>query len=77
MVWIAGVSSVGAVTAGPWAGRTCIGASLVFGPDGREVMQGPYGENAETIMYVDVTPVPRPCRGQDWDRKATRRVVKR
>ena len=56
-VWIAGVSNVGNLTAGPWAGRTCIGSSLVFGPDGDEVLQGPFGSDAETILYVDVLPV--------------------
>jgi predicted amidohydrolase len=78
-VWIAGVSNVGAVTAGPWAGRTCIGASLVFGADGSEVLQGPFGQDAEAIMYVDVIPVPRPYRGHDWDRKGetTSRAVPR
>jgi predicted amidohydrolase len=66
-VWIAGVSNVGPLSAGPWAGRKCIGCSLVIGPDGSEVMQGPYGEDAETILYVDVEPVKRPARGCRWN----------
>jgi hypothetical protein len=65
-LWIIGVSNVGWITAGPWAGRKCIGCSLVVGPDGREVLQGPYGVEAETILSVDVTPVPRPARGCGW-----------
>jgi predicted amidohydrolase len=65
-MWILGVSNVGWITAGPWAGRKCIGCSLVVGPDGREVLQGPYGVEAETILYVDVAPVPRPARGCGW-----------
>jgi predicted amidohydrolase len=62
-IWIAGTSNVGALTTGPWAGRKCIGCSLLVGPDGNEVLMGPYGENAEAILYADVTPVRRPARG--------------
>ncbi len=65
-VWIMGVSNVGPIAAGPWAGRNCIGCSLVIGPDGQEILQGPYGVNAEKILYVDVSPVPRPARGGEW-----------
>jgi predicted amidohydrolase len=65
-VWIAGVSNVGAIEAGPWAGRKCIGCSLVVGPDGKEVIQGPYGVDAETIIYVDVELAKRPARGCGW-----------
>jgi predicted amidohydrolase len=66
-VWIASVSNVGWLTAGPWQGRQCIGCSLVIGPDGREVLQGPYGPAAETILYVDIEPVKRPARGLGWN----------
>lgn len=66
-IWIAGVSNVGPIDAGPWAGRKCIGCSLVVGPDGEEVLQGPYGEDAETILYVNVEPMERPARGCDWE----------
>jgi predicted amidohydrolase len=65
-VWIAGVSNVGPITAGPWAGRKCIGCSLVMGPDGVEVAEGPYGVDAETILYVDVKTDRRPARGCGW-----------
>jgi predicted amidohydrolase len=54
-VWIAGASNVGPITAGAWAGRKCIGCSLVVGPDGEPVAQAPYGENAETLLVVDVS----------------------
>jgi predicted amidohydrolase len=64
--WIIGVSNVGWIEAGPWKGRKCIGASLVVGPSGEVVMQGPYGEEAETILYVDVHPTQRPARGCSW-----------
>lgn len=66
-IWIAGVSNVGWLTAGPWANRKCIGCSLLIGPDGNEVLMGPYGEKAETILYADISPVPRPARGDAWE----------
>ena len=65
-LWIAAASNVGPIAAGPWMGRNCIGCSLVIGPDGREVLQGPYGIDAETILYVDVETVARPARGDGW-----------
>ena len=55
-VWIAGASNVGPVTAGAWAGRKCIGCSLVVGPDGEPVATGPYGENADALLVVEITP---------------------
>lgn len=66
-LWIAGCSNVGPLTAGPWAGRKCIGCSLLVGPDGQARLQGPYGEEAEAVLYADVTPVPRPARGDGWE----------
>ncbi|RKX80390.1 MAG: carbon-nitrogen hydrolase family protein [Spirochaetes bacterium] len=51
---IIGVSNVGAITGGPWEGRKCIGCSLAIGPDGEDIIQGPYGINAETILLVEV-----------------------
>ena len=62
-MWIAGVSNVGPVTTGPWAGRKCIGCSMLVGPDGQVVLQGPYGENAETILYADIKSRPRKREG--------------
>ena len=67
-VWIAGVSNVGKIDGGPWSGWNCIGCSLVIAPGGREVLQGPFGPAAETILYVDVAPEPRPARGTDWQK---------
>ena len=54
-IWIAGASNVGPITAGAWAGRKCIGCSLVVGPEGESVAQAPYGENAESLLIVDVS----------------------
>lgn len=57
-LWIFGVSNVGWLTDGPWKGRKCIGCSLAIGPGGKQVVMGPYGEAAETILYVDIGPPP-------------------
>jgi len=65
-LWIIGVSNVGWITDGPWQGRKCIGCSLLVGPDGREVLRGPYGHDAETILYADIMPEARPTRGDGW-----------
>jgi predicted amidohydrolase len=67
-LWIAGVSNVGWLTGGPWKGRKCIGCSLVIGPAGETVLQGPYGADAEKILYVIVEPQPRPARGDGWEK---------
>ena len=66
-VWIAGASNVGRIPAGPWEGRNCIGCSLLIDPDGEEVLQGPYGADAETILYADISPRERPARGCGWN----------
>ena len=65
-MWIIGVSNVGWLTAGPWKGWKCIGCSLVIDPDGKEVLQAPYGVDADTIIYIDVQPRDRPARGTGW-----------
>lgn len=62
-----GVSNVGPIDDGPWAGRKCIGCSLAVDAAGREILQGPYGEDAESLIVVDVVPAPRPARGTGWD----------
>lgn len=67
-LWIAGCSNVGPITGGPWAGRKCIGCSLLVGPDGGQVLQGPYGEAAEALLLADISPVPRPAQGDGWER---------
>jgi predicted amidohydrolase len=67
-MWIVGVSNVGWLTDGPWRGRKCIGCSLVVGPDGQPVLTGPYGVDAETVLYANVEVEPRPARGDAWER---------
>lgn len=66
-VWIAGCSNVGLIQGGPWNGHSCIGCSLVVDPEGRPVLTGPYGEQAEELLLVDVKPLGRPARGTGWD----------
>jgi predicted amidohydrolase len=51
---VIGVSNVGPIEAGPWAGRICIGSSLAVGPDGTDLVKGPYGVDAEALLTVDV-----------------------
>jgi len=65
-LWVVGASNVGWLTAGAWKGWKCIGCSLVIDPEGREVLQGPYGDGADTILYVDVQTRPRPAWGTKW-----------
>jgi predicted amidohydrolase len=48
---VIGVSNVGAVRHGLWAGWRCIGCSLAMGPDGTVLAQGGYG--ADELMVVE------------------------
>jgi predicted amidohydrolase len=57
-VTVVGVSNVGLMTAGPWAGRPCIGKSLAVGPGGTVLARGPYGVDAEALVVVEVDPRP-------------------
>jgi predicted amidohydrolase len=63
---IVGVSNVGPITAGPWAGWSCIGCSLAVGPDGKPLVEGPYSKNQESLLFADIDLVPRPARGNSW-----------
>jgi predicted amidohydrolase len=65
-VWIAGCSNVGWMNDGPWKGWKGIGCSLVVDPQGKIALKGPYGEDADTVLYIDIHPVPRPAKGTDW-----------
>jgi predicted amidohydrolase len=57
-VTVVGVSNVGLMTGGPWAGRPCIGKSLAVGPGGEVLATGPYGVDAEALVVVEVDPRP-------------------
>lgn len=61
-VTVIGVSNVGWLTSGPWKGRKCIGCSLALGPEGVLAI-GPFGETAEALICVEVTPRPPIGRG--------------
>lgn len=52
--WLIGVSTVGWLEDGPWAGRKCIGSSLAISPTGEEVVCAPYGPDAETTRFVEL-----------------------
>ena len=57
--YIISVSNVGHMNDGPWKGWDCIGASLAIDNKGNEILQCPYGAEAESITYVTCTlPVP-------------------
>jgi predicted amidohydrolase len=62
---VIGVSNVGWINGGPWRGRKCIGCSLVMGPGGEILAQGPYGAQAEANLAVEVQPRPAIARGAD------------
>lgn len=53
-VVIAGCSNVGLVSAGEWAGRQCIGCSLIMGSSGQPLARASYGVAAEEILLVDL-----------------------
>jgi predicted amidohydrolase len=55
---VVGVSNVGMMTGGPWAGHACIGKSLAVGPGGEILAHAPYGVDAETLVVVEVDPHP-------------------
>jgi predicted amidohydrolase len=65
-IWIASCSNVGWMTGGPWKGWRGIGCSMVIGPGGTDVLHAPYGEDADVILYVDVSPEKRPGQGTTW-----------
>ncbi len=63
---VIGVSNVGPITGGPWAGRKCIGCSLAMGPGSIILAEGPYGEMAETLLCIEVEPRKPVARGSDF-----------
>lgn len=65
-VYMVGVSNVGPVIGGPWDGQKCIGCSTVIGPGGTQLAKAPYGEGAETLVTVDIAPMPRKVTGTAW-----------
>jgi predicted amidohydrolase len=72
-VTVIGTSNVGRIRSGPWAGRKCIGCSLAVGPGGEVLVRGPYGENAEALLMVDVAVRPPIARGDGFAEAVRRR----
>jgi predicted amidohydrolase len=64
-VTVIGVSNVGPMTGGPWAGWSCIGRSLAVGPGGEVLAHAPFGVDAETLTVIEVAPRPPIARGTD------------
>jgi len=62
---VIGVSNVGPMEAGPWAGMKCIGASIAVGHDGALVRQLSCGEQAEELAVVEARITPRTVKGTD------------
>jgi predicted amidohydrolase len=62
---IIGVSNVGWMNGGPWQGRKCIGCSLAVGPGGEVIAQGPYGEDADELVVITVSPKKMEAKGTD------------
>ena len=51
---VVGVSKVGPIESGAWAGWRCIGSSLAVGADGSVLGRGSYGDDAEELVVVEV-----------------------
>lgn len=62
---VVGVSNVGWITGGPWAGRKCIGCSLAVGACGEILAKGPYGVDAQELIVVEIALRPRTVTGTD------------
>ena len=67
-LWIAGCSNVGPIASGAWAGRKCIGSSILVGPDGGVALQAPYGQDAEALLIGEIELQSRPARGVGWSK---------
>jgi predicted amidohydrolase len=62
-VTVVGVSNVGWLNDGPWKGRKAIGCSLAIGTGGEILVEGPYGEDAEALLVIEIDPKPRIAKG--------------
>jgi len=62
-VGVVGVSNVGQIQRGVWKGRKCIGCSLAVGPGGTVLAEGPYGEDAEELLFVEISILKRSATG--------------
>ena len=48
-------------------GEKTYNTAVLLAPDGNEVLQAPFGADADTIIYLDVETRERPARGTDWN----------
>ncbi len=62
---VVGVSNVGWITGGPWAGRKCIGCSLTMGADGAVLAKGTYGVDAQELIVLEIALRRRTVTGAD------------
>jgi len=64
---VVGVSNVGILTVGPWAGKQVVGCSVAVGPDGSVLAQCKTGwtEEAEELRVVELPVFERRTRGTD------------
>ena len=53
-LWIAGVSNVGKIRSGEWAGHHCIGSSMLVAPGGDIAARAPFGRDAESLLMVEI-----------------------
>jgi predicted amidohydrolase len=51
---VAGCSNVGPIGHGEWKGWDCIGNSIAVGPDGRELLRGPFGPVSESLLFLEI-----------------------
>lgn len=51
---VVGVSNVGPVTSGGWAGHACIGASIALRGDGTIAARGPFGVDANALVIAEL-----------------------
>lgn len=63
---IVAVSNVGKIVDGPWKNWDCIGNSMLVENGGQPTSVLPYGENADTIVYKEITLQERPGKGTTW-----------
>jgi predicted amidohydrolase len=64
---VVGVSNVGVLTEGPWAGKQVVGCSVAVGPDGSVLAQCRTGwtKEAEELRVIDLPISARETRGTD------------
>lgn len=70
---VAGVSNVGWLDGGPWAGKKCIGASMAVDSEGKVAARASYGEDAEELVTVEL----EIGRGYGWGTEISEALAER